>query len=147
MLVRVELLRSPFFCGISTGTVSQAKNPAACAAAVMRCCERIANASWSARWLICNPRQRSQRFPASNRRRIWPFIAALTNRQPMVVSKISALRLNAASALPMSRKARATCFQRPAHDHARSASPALIAREATLKASRLDPHRRLIVEL
>ena len=42
---------SPFLRGTSTGINSSAKRPAACAAA-QRCCERSANASWSAREML-----------------------------------------------------------------------------------------------
>ena len=55
-------------------------------------------------------------------------MAGLTKRQPMVVSKISAAREKAPSALPMTKGARLMLSTPPART--RSASPARIARAA-----------------
>ena len=62
-----------------------------------------------------------------------------------MVSKISALRLKGGIGLAHDERARATCFRRRPRS-CRSASPDLIAREAMLSASRLEPQRRFTVE-
>src|SRR5665213_2015966 len=74
-------------------------------AAPARCCERIANASWSARetW------NSSATFSPVSGIASTPycaFISGLMKRQPMVVSKISAERENASGALPITNGAR-----------------------------------------
>jgi hypothetical protein len=71
-------------------------------------------------------------------------MAGLTNRQPMVVSKISALREKALSALPITNGARLMLSTPPAIIS--WASPDLMARAATPTASRPEPHSRLTVE-
>ena len=67
----------------------------------------------------------------------------LTKRHPIVVSSILALREKADSALPMTKGARLMLSTPPAIMS--PASPLLIARAALATASRLDPHRRLMV--
>ena len=71
------------------------------------------------------------------------FINLLTKRQPIVVSKIEALRENAESALPMTKGARVMLSTPPAN--IKDASPARIARAAVPTASIPEPHSRLIV--
>ncbi len=71
------------------------------------------------------------------------FIRALTKRQPMVVSKISAEREKALSALPMTNGARDMDSTPPAIIS--SASPQRRARAAAPMASMPEPHRRLTV--
>jgi hypothetical protein len=132
---------SPFLRGISTGVSSSANRPAAWAAP-QRCCERTANASWSARLMlnsaatlsaVCGIEWVSYSF----------FISGLVKRQPMVVSKIAALREYALSALPMTKGARDMLSTPPAIIS--SHSPDLMARAAIPTQSRLEPHRRLTV--
>ena len=64
-------------------------------------------------------------------------------RQPMVVSKISAWRLKAVSALPITKGARLMLSTPPAI--MKWASPDLMARAAEPKASKPEPHKRLTV--
>ena len=71
------------------------------------------------------------------------FICGLIKRQPMVVSSICMLRLKALSALPITNGARDMLSTPPAIISC--VSPLLIARAATPIASRLEPHRRLMV--
>jgi hypothetical protein len=71
------------------------------------------------------------------------FISGLMKRQPMVVSKISAFRENASSALPWTKGARVIDSTPPAM--AKSISPARMARAALPTASRPEAHRRLTV--
>ena len=73
----------------------------------------------------------------------WLFISGLMKRQPMVVSKISALRENASSALPCTKGARVIDSTPPAM--ANSISPARIARAAVPTASSPEAHSRLSV--
>ena len=61
----------------------------------------------------------------------------------MVVSSILATRENASVALPCTKGARDMLSTPPASSS--EPSPALIARDAIVIASRLEPHRRLIV--
>ena len=70
-------------------------------------------------------------------------ITGLMKRQPMVVSKISALREKAVSALGITKGARDMLSTPPAI--IKSASPALIWRAAISTASIPDPHSRLTV--
>ena len=132
---------SPLRPGIVTGVISRAKNPLAWAVAA-RCWLRSANASWSARdtWNSCAT------FSAVSGMESTPYCAfstGLTKRQPMVVSKISALRENASVALPMTNGARVMLSTPPAIIS--SASPARMARAAVPTASRPEPQRRLMV--
>ncbi|MNP44022.1 hypothetical protein D3C76_1378690 [compost metagenome] len=71
------------------------------------------------------------------------FMIGLTKRQPMVVSKISAEREKACSALPMTKGARDMDSTPPAIIS--PASPQRMARAALPTASRPEPHRRLRV--
>src|ERR1700726_2192071 len=111
-------------------------------AAPARCCERIANASWSARdtW------NSSATFSPVSGIASTPycaFIKGLMKRQPMVVSKISAEREKASPALPITNGARVIDSTPPAI--ARSISPARIARPAAPTASSPDAQSRLRV--
>ena len=90
-----------------------------------RCWERIANASWSARvtW------NSAATFSPVSGMELTPycfFISGLMKRQPMVVSKVSALRWNASVALPNTNGARVIDSTPPAI--ANSISPARMAR-------------------
>ena len=71
------------------------------------------------------------------------FMAGLTNRQPMVVSKISALREKASVALPCTKGARDMLSTPPAI--AMSISPARMARAAWPSASSPEPQSRFTV--
>ena len=107
----------------STGTISAANRPAACAFAA-RSCDRSAKASWSARRHIEAPRRRSPRSRPSSRCRSAAPCTGLTNRQPIVVSCIGTSRPNAECRLGHDER-------RPAHalhaaGHHQSASPARI---------------------
>src|SRR6185437_8296038 len=90
--------------GDCTGTISSAKNPAACAFAA-RCCERSANASCSLR-ATWNSSATFSPVSAMESTPYCAFKSGLMKRQPSVVSKTSAWRENAASALPMTDRAR-----------------------------------------
>ena len=132
----------PFLSCRVTGTISSRNTPAALAAA-QRCWLRSANASWSPRAM---PKSRAT-FSAVSGIESMPycaFIFGFTKRQPIVVSSIFALRENALSALAITNGARVMLSTPPAM--IRFASPARIARAALPTASRLEPHRRLIVE-
>ena len=72
-----------------------------------------------------------------------PFINGLTNRHPIVVSSIFAVRENALSAFPITNGARVMLSTPPAISS--DISPLLIARPAIAIASRLEPHKRLTV--
>ena len=71
------------------------------------------------------------------------FISGLMKRQPMVVSKISALREKAVSAFGITKGARDMDSTPPAM--IRSASPERMARAPAITASIPEPHRRLMV--
>src|SRR5246127_4789557 len=78
-----------------------------------RCCERMANASWSARdtW------NSSATFSPVSGIASTPycaFISGLMKRQPIVVSKMSAERENASAALPITNGARVVDSTPPA---------------------------------
>jgi hypothetical protein len=134
-------LGSPFFCAISTGTISPLKKPAALAAP-QRCCERKAKASWSAR-AIPNSAATLSAVSGIESMPYCAFISLFTKRQPMVVSYTALLREKALSALGMTNGARLMLSTPPAIISA--VSPDLIARAAVPTASMPEPHRRLIV--
>ncbi len=75
---------SPFFCAIDTGTISCASVPFSCAA-IARCCERSANASWSAR-AILNSTATFSAVSGIESMPYFAFISGFTKRQPIVVS-------------------------------------------------------------
>ncbi|MCY1297258.1 hypothetical protein D9M70_466910 [compost metagenome] len=131
----------PLRWAISTGTISLARRPLAWAAAAF-CWLRRAKASWSARAMLnC-----AATFSAVSGIESMPncaCIAGLTKRQPMVVSKSSALRPKACSDLPMTNGARDIDSTPPAIIS--PASPQRIARAALPTASRPEPHRRFSV--
>ncbi len=132
---------SPFFCGTVTGVISASKKPRFCASTA-RNCERSAIASWSAR---LTPKS-SATFSAVSGIESTPycaFIAGLTKRQPIVVSKIAFSRANADVALGITNGARLMLSTPPASS--RPASPARIACAALPTAFRPEPHRRFSV--
>ncbi len=137
----VTIFGSPFFCGTATGTISRSNTPAALAAA-QRCWLRKASASWSAR-LMPNSTATFSAVSGMVSMPYCAFILPLTKRQPRVVSSIFAARENALSALPITKGARVMLSTPPAMIS--SASPALMERAAMPTASRLEPHRRLMV--
>ena len=123
------------------GAISRAIRPAAIALAA-RSCDRRANASWSSRVTV----KSCATFSAVCGIASVPYrscIFGLMNRQPMVVSAISARRENAASGLGSTNGARLMLSTPPAM--IRSASPARMARAAIPTASRPDPQSRLMV--
>ena len=71
------------------------------------------------------------------------FMSGLIKRQPMVVSYTALLRPKALSILGMTKGARLMLSTPPAIINC--ASPLLMARAALPTASRLEPHKRLIV--
>ncbi len=108
----------------------------------MRCWLRTANWSWSARLMpksaaTFSPVSGIESTPYSDFRR------GFTKRQPMVVSKISAARLNAESAFGITNGARDIDSTPPASTS--WASPVRTARAPMATASSPDPHRRLTV--
>ncbi|MOA18466.1 hypothetical protein D3C78_1387850 [compost metagenome] len=111
-------------------------------AAPVFCWLRRAKASWSAReTLNC-----AATFSAVSGIESTPnsfFMMALTKRQPMVVSNISAWREKALSALPMTKGARDMDSTPPAIIS--WASPQRRVRAARPMASMPEPHRRLTV--
>ncbi|MCY1361318.1 hypothetical protein D9M69_479790 [compost metagenome] len=131
----------PLRWGISTGTISLARRPLAWAAAA-RCWLRRAKASWSSREML-NCSATFSAVSGMESMPNWPFISGLTKRQPMVVSKISAWRENALSALPMTKGARDMDSTPPASIS--PASPQRRARAALPMASRPEPQRRFRV--
>jgi len=138
---RETIAGSPLRDGIETGTISSASLPASIAAAA-RCCERSANASWSARATLNS----SATFSAVSGIESIPyfaFVSGLTKRQPIVVSSIFAAREYASVAFASTNGARDMLSTPPAIISC--VSPALIARAAIAIASRLDPHRRFTV--
>jgi len=132
---------SPLRPFTTTAAISRAKNPAACAAAAF-CCDRSANASWSAR-VTWNCSATSSPVSGMLSVPYAVFISPLTNRQPIVVSYTSAERENASLAFAITNGARVMLSTPPASIS--SASPARIARAAVPTASSPLPHSRLIV--
>ncbi len=138
---RATTIGSPFFAGIVTGTISSARRPAAIAASA-RSWLRSANASWSARATLNS----AATFSAVSGIESIPYFAwvsGLTNRQPIVVSSILAVRENALSAFGSTNGARDILSTPPAI--ASDISPALIERAAIAIASMLEPHSRFTV--
>ena len=108
----VTCLGSPFFCGIATGTISSPNRPASRAAAAF-CCDRSANASWSARLMPCC----SATFSAVCPMLSMPyssFMRGFTKRQPSDVSKSSTSRANGLLALESAYGARVMLSTPPA---------------------------------
>ena len=132
---------APRLPGTSTGTISSASRPFACALAA-RCWLRSANRSWSSR----RSSKSAATFSAVSGIESIPyccFSTGLTNRHPIVVSKISACREKAVVALGITKGARDIDSTPPARTI--SLSPAMIDRAAEATASRPDPQSRLIV--
>ena len=123
------------------GAISRASRPVAMAFAA-RSCERRANASWCSREMPYSAATESavsgiESVPYNFR------MAGLTNRQPMVVSWISACRAHGTAALRMTNGARVMLSTPPATT--RSASPERTILAAMATASRPEPQSRLTV--
>jgi len=122
--------------GTVTGVISSARLPFSIASPAFAWLQP-AKTSWSSREIPYS----SATFSAVSGIVSIPycsFMILLTNRQPMVVSKISALRLNAAVALPITKGARDMDSTPPAITS--SCSPVLTARAAMPIASIPEAH-------